>query len=185
MDPDTEQQYTGYKIQERKRRHGFIRAHCASESDLRAPESNQIKCEKTRKISLPNYYPTSDPWVLAKSSTTSTIDIIDNIIEEESDDEEFEINTDHKGEDKYRRKSHFQLPICEPIQTRQRSHSVNINTFNENTDDRDDDIEESDSELEFVGVREEILLIKSQFDKLMSVLDISHHVASVSNEDKK
>ena len=82
-----------------------------------------------------------------------------NFITEEFNSE-IEINTD-----KYRRSSHAgQIYNSEPVKTRPRSHSVFINAF--------DDFDEESEELEFVGVREEILLIKNQFDKLISVLDI-------------
>ena len=61
-----------------------------------------------------------------------------------------------------RRSSHFYLPTSEQVHPKQRSHSV-VNVYNPNDDS---DIFE---EVEFVGVRDEIILIKRQFDKILAV----------------
>lgn len=117
-----------------------------------------------RKISLPEYFPTSNPLVLAKSFSQI------------SENEEFE---DTFTEEKFRRKSHLPLPVSQPVKTRQRSHSVGVNVFDYN-ENHTDDIEQED-EMEFVGVKDEIMLIKGQFDKLLSVLNFK---SEQSDEEK-
>ena len=64
-------------------------------------------------------------------------------------------------------RSHIQLPICEKVPTKTRSHSIHVDVYD--LDDEDDQ-DANESELELVGIHDEILLIKSQFDKLISVL---------------
>ena len=76
-----------------------------------------------------------------------------NVITEEEDYESEE------EEEKERRKSHFHLPNFEPVNPKQRSHSITVN------------IPPKIEELEYIDVRDEILLMKDQFDKLLSVLD--------------
>ena len=137
---------------------------CNSDIDING-QSNR-KATKQRKTSLPDYFPTSDPLILAKK--TSFCQIIEET-EIESDSEN-EINyTEENSErlDKFEHyKSNIELSRCPKVEAKQRSHSVAVNVFN-NTYDTD----EEDEDVEFVGVRDEILLIKSQFDKLISVLN--------------
>ena len=61
-----------------------------------------------------------------------------------------------------RRQSAYTLPNTSPIKTRQRSNTISLNI--------PPNLVENETE-EFVDVRDEILLMKDQFDKLVAVLD--------------
>ena len=107
----------------KSRRHGVIHPACST-SDLPTSESSS-STTANRKTSLPCYFPTNDPLVVAKSY--SKIHIIEEVIE---DDEEMpEISSDKVA----KASSHWTLPVSEPVKTKQRSHSVAVNVFHNDT----------------------------------------------------
>ena len=82
---------------------------------------------------------------------------------------------------KYRRSSHFCMPTnSQPIKTRPRSNTITINI-----PPRFEDLEEEFDDYQFVDVRDEILLIKDQFDQLLSVLDDGLFGSVVDNVNSK
>ena len=114
--------------------------------------NNKTEVINSRKLSLPEcqYFATTNRYIVAKTSSVSSVH--QNVITEEEDYESEE------EEEKERRKSHFHLPNFEPVNPKQRSHSITVN------------IPPKIEELEYIDVRDEILLMKDQFDKLLSVL---------------
>lgn len=99
----------------KSRKHGVI--HCST-SDL--PTSDP-SASVTRKTSLPCYFPTNDPLVVAKSY--SKIHIIAEEVSE--NDESEDITSDKVG----KASSHWTLPVSDPVKPKQRSHSVAVNVF--------------------------------------------------------
>ena len=82
---------------------------------------------------------------------------------------------------KYRRSSHFCMPTnSQPIKTRPRSNTITINI-----PPRIEALEEESDDYQFVDVRDEILLIKDQFDQLLSVLDDGLFGSVVDNVNSK
>jgi hypothetical protein len=78
-----------------------------------------------------------------------------------------------KHEQDQRRSSFCWLPINEPVKTRQRSNTIafNVPPKLDIANDGRSSTNSSTSDILFVDVRDEIMLIKDQFDKLVSVLD--------------
>lgn len=116
----------------------------------------------SRKLSLQSQYePTNNPFILAKKTS---------VIEQHEREEIPEYKP-------LRRVSQFWPPTFnEPVKPRQRSHTVTaLNSppgfSRQDLDEMEDEDDEEDEDLEFVDVRDEILLIKDQFDKLVSILD--------------
>ena len=114
------------------------------------------------------YVQTSNPFIVAKK-TISPQD--EPIIENSNDHDTLEhVNTnanEHKQyEIKQRRRSQAYAPTSKPVKTRPRSNTITINI-----PPKIEDIEEETDEYQFVDIRDEILLIKDQFDQLLKVLD--------------
>ena len=119
---------------------------------------------RTRKLSvLENYTRTENPFVIAKKTSIINNKVPEIIPEnQESEDEEPKIVVEKSNRTLSRRKSAYTLPITSPIKTRQRSNTISLNI--------PPNLVENETE-EFVDVRDEILLMKDQFDKLVAVLD--------------
>ena len=121
---------------------------------------------RTRKLSvLENYTRTENPFVIAKKTSIINNKVPEIIPEnQESEDEEEPKIVVEKSSNRTlsRRQSAYTLPITSPIKTRQRSNTISLNI--------PPNLVENETE-EFVDVRDEILLMKDQFDKLVAVLD--------------
>ena len=119
---------------------------------------------RTRKLSvLENYTRTENPFVIAKKTSIINNKVPEIIPEnQESEDEEPKIVVEKSNRTLSRRQSAYTLPITSPIKTRQRSNTISLNI--------PPNLVENETE-EFVDVRDEILLMKDQFDKLVAVLD--------------
>ena len=117
-----------------------------------------------RKLSLEeNYSKTNNPFVLAKQ--TSIISVIDESEEEEEPEIIVEnLNSVPRRKSGYygRRQSVNVLPIGAPVKQRQRSNTVAFNAPPKLIEDEHE---------ELVDVRDEILFMKEQFDKLCAVID--------------
>ena len=72
------------------------------------------------------------------------------------------------------------MPNSQPIKTRPRSNTITINI-----PPRIEALEEESDDYQFVDVRDEILLIKDQFDQLLSVLDDGLFGSVVDNVNSK
>ena len=117
-----------------------------------------VPLPRSRKLSVQeNYCRTDNPLVIKK---TSIIHPIPKIPENDEEDSEPEIIVEKF--ERSRRQSAYTLPISTPIKTRQRSNTI---TYNLPTH-----LVQNETE-ELVDVRDEILLMKEQFDKLVAVLD--------------
>ena len=119
---------------------------------------------RTRKLSvLENYTRTENPFVIAKKTSIINNKVPEIIPEDQdSEDEEPKIVVEKSNRTLSRRQSAYTLPITSPIKTRQRSNTISLNI--------PPNLVENETE-EFVDVRDEILLMKDQFDKLVAVLD--------------
>ena len=98
------------------------------------------------------------------SKKTSVINIIEENQHEDSDPEII-VETLDSNPLPPRRKSAYVMSNSAPIKTRQRSNTITYNMPPNFSNFIEEETEE------FVDVRDEILLIKEQFDKLCSVLD--------------
>ena len=106
------------------------------------------------------------------------IDVNETIIDENIADKTPDNNN---IDSKYRRSSHFCMPTnSQPIKTRPRSNTITINI-----PPRIEALEEESDDYQFVDVRDEILLIKDQFDQLLSVLDDGLFGSVVDNVNSK
>ena len=121
---------------------------------------------RTRKLSvLENYTRTENPFVIAKKTSiinNKVPEIIPENQESEEDEEPKIVVEKSSNRTLSRRQSAYTLPITSPIKTRQRSNTISLNI--------PPNLVENETE-EFVDVRDEILLMKDQFDKLVAVLD--------------
>ena len=75
-------------------------------------------------------------------------------------------NEQKQYEIKQRRCSQAYAPTSKPVKTRPRSNTITINI-----PPKIEDVEDETDEYQFVDIRDEILLIKDQFDQLLRVLD--------------
>lgn len=114
------------------------------------------------------YLQTSNPFIVAKKTIlpqdepiiedSNDHDILDHVNPNANEHKQYEI--------KQRRCSQAYAPTSKPVKTRPRSNTITINI-----PPKIEDVEEETDEYQFVDIRDEILLIKDQFDQLLKVLD--------------